>query len=255
MQRILLVGLGVGAVLAGCSDKSDTTDDDGDIDLTSSFTPGSNLDDDDDPGTSTPSPFSDRVDGRTYRLDLYSALDAEPPELFSLLVSEFGIEPLLMVTGSSSSTINVRAAIADPGTTAQHPCIPTDSLTGSFASAPAFSVAAASGHMGFPYWGTGYMPTRDISLAGTFSDSGEEMLDVSFSAMVDLRDGTDLWRDLIGISDPHELCDLMLGFGAACEPCEDGEAVCMPIAFEGASADWLEGAELVAISEEDVDCG
>lgn len=227
----------------------DSTDD---IDLDERFAPGSNLADDD---TAAPGPsaWSDRIDGRTYRLDLYAYTSGTPSGLIDLIIYELGIEPLVMVTSSSTSTIDLLASVAEPGSSEQYPCVPTDVLSGTFSSAPAFSVSAPTGHMALPYWSTDHLTTREVILSGTVSDDGTELQGVTFSALIDFRDGGDIWRDIIGTDDPYEMCAVLEGFGARCEECGDGdgEDLCMPISIAGVPGRVEDDLTLVTVTEED----
>jgi len=200
-----------------------------------------------------PSAWSERVDGQTYALDLWSATETAPPELFELMVSEAGLEPLIGVTRTTASSIELLAAVADPGTDRQWDCATTDAFGGSFSSAPDFSVAAEAGGLPLPHFGLGAVPIQDVSLSGSFSDSGDQMLDVSMAASMDMRDASETFGDLLGISDPYEICDLLMSFGTVCDTCDDGEPLCLDIGFDGVGGAAVD-IELVAVSPEEADC-
>lgn len=218
----------------GCRGPEDGGNDLQKIDLTERYTPGGTAGDA--PADSGPSPWSDRIDGRTYAIDLASAERSTPDGFIDLIAGEFGIAPLVMVTGSSASSIELLAALAEPGTGRQHPCLPTDALTGTFASAPAFSVSAPAGHTALPAWSDAVLRTEEVVLEGSVSEDGERLLELAYSARVDLREGTDVWIELIGVDDPYAVCDLMGSLGARCEACADGTPTCLWLGFDGAVA-------------------
>jgi hypothetical protein len=62
-----------------------------------------------------------------------------------------------------------------------------------------------------------------------------------------------LLEDLLGVSDPDEVCDLMRGFGVECGACSaDGEPYCIDIEIQDITAQGYTGA-LEEITSADVD--
>jgi hypothetical protein len=53
--------------------------------------------------------------------------------------------------------------------------------------------------------------------------------------------------ELIGTSDPDEICALLAGFGVDCSACADGRELCMPFWITGIDAEPLD-LDLVAVA-------
>ncbi len=77
------------------------------------------------------------------------------------------------------------------------------------------------------------IPVYDFHLEGTFSADASSFGGGRLWGLADTRDTAPLLNE----SDPNHVCDLVASFGAACEPCPDGEVFCLFLQGEEITAD------------------
>ena len=163
---------------------------------------------------------------QAFQLDLRNARFVEPAGVAELLLGQVDSVPLIALTRASDEEGSLLlGAVAD---SAQDRCQPTNTLYGAwtnphFAAGPE-DVTFSVSEVDFPV--AGFSVSADIQ--SDCSGLGGGVL----AGVLDARDVGPLLGDLLGITDPDEVCTTLSGFGAPCGPCGDGEMYCVELLVE-----------------------
>jgi hypothetical protein len=238
--------------LIACANKDDDDDDDADT----SDDVGDDDDDDDDDDDGGDDGGADGVDwpegdaggcdlsGGSYILDLASARFVEPPGVGELLLGQMTSDLALHVTSVDGGTADAFMAFVEDGS--QDPCELTMDLPPADWVDPILSLGPTD--LGLDVGGATITLT-DFTFAAAANDDCSGLRDGAFESELDMRVLAPVMEDLLGISDPDELCATMAGFGATCGPCgSDGVEYCINVAVDqipavGGSVDLVEVTE------------
>ena len=175
--------------------------------------------------------------GKTYNIDITSGRFVEPAGVGDLLGGLLEQTILFGVTEVTDSTISFRGAISLEGSTEQDTCTPSlDDFPAADLEGPYFNLAAdelALSVAGFE------INIDSIAISGTFAPDGSYFGGGELEGELDARDIGPLLKGQIDDTSPDAVCELLIGFGVACQPCSsDGESYCATILV-----DQLIGAE------------
>jgi hypothetical protein len=131
-------------------------------------------------------------------------------------------------------------------------CAPTEAVPITWTD-PRFEGAAAS----LPLRGLdASFNATNVEIAGDISPDCAELAGVSFTGVLDVREMSEQAAELLGISDPDEICATMLGFGVTCTTCTDGPSYCLDFAISditatarGSSQSPITAEEVLALGE------
>ena len=174
-------------------------------------------------------PLTADLTGRTYNVDITSGRFVEPAGVGDLLGGLLENSILLGVTSVTDSEISFRGALSNTEDTNQDVCNP--SLEGfpaaDFSEQPFFVLASDSLDLdvaGFE------LSIASINISGTFAADGSEFGGGVLQGELDARELLPVVK-AEGLADSAEgICDLLIGFGVACEACSsDGEVFCATI--------------------------
>ena len=178
-----------------------------------------------------PDPLGWDPTGSTWAIDVETVDWREPKGVADLVLAGSTPDLLIHVTGYGPG-LDMRWAWSDHDVTAQDTCIATvDPPTMEMASLPDFTAGPEDGILlavGQPAL------VKDMVITGLFEGEGEPLRALRIEGEADMRDWSAVLADLVGVSDPDEVCAIMVSFGVLCAPCAgDGESYCVRI--EGAS--------------------
>lgn len=178
--------------------------------------------------------------GSSWIMDVQAGTFAEPAGVGSVLASYLEAEPMLFeITQSQQGSVNLRVGGSTGGE--QDTCVLTEvelaDVSGSRVSVTdevrVFALEGAE------------LTLEDFRLSGTLNSSGWS--EVTLEADLDTRPLGPLVDES---GDPGALCELMVGFGATCEPCADGTPYCLPLLVEDIPVEaFAPGVETIS------DCG
>jgi hypothetical protein len=177
--------------------------------------------------TSTVGAATDGCDitGQSFAVDLQNARFVEPPGIGELLLDQLEDDIMLSPVSVTDTQIEMIGALGTAG--AQDFC--TESLNDfppaaysdpHFELGPAdtpLNVAGVELVIGNLYIAADYLSDCSGFAGGTLA--GE----------LDARVLAPVLEDLLGISDPDEICATLTGFGVVCGPCSDGTNYCVDI--------------------------
>lgn len=188
--------------------------------------------------------------GRTYNVDITSGRFIEPPGVGDLLGGLLENSILFGVKEVTTSSISFRGAISETGNSNQDVCTPSleDFPAADFSSQPFFVLS--SNELALTIAGL-TINIDAINISGTFAADGTYFGGGELSGELDARDIGPLLEGQLDDTSPDAVCDLLIGFGVACQPCSsDGEPYCATILVDQIVADEQSG-ELQAIAQED----
>ncbi|MFT4977069.1 MAG: hypothetical protein ACI8S6_002974 [Myxococcota bacterium] len=189
--------------------------------------------------------------GRTYNVDITSGRFIEPAGVGDLLGGLLENSILLGVTAvdTDAGSISFRGAISETGNSNQDVCTPSlnDFPSASFAD-PYFNLAADQLDLavaGFE------LSIASINIGGTFAADGSYFGGGELSGELDARELLPLLKEQELASTADEICDLLLGFGVACQACAtDGEVYCASIVVDQLVAVEQSG-EVAEVNQDD----
>lgn len=188
------------------------------------------------------------VTGKTYVVDITSGRFVEPAGVGDLLGGLLENSILLGVTSVDGSSVSFRGAISETGNTNQDTCTPTlDDFPSADYSNPYFELAADSLDLavaGFE------LSIASINISGTFAPDGSYFGGGILAGQLDARDLVDLLKEQELANNEDEICDLLLGFGVACEACSDGAEYCASILVDQLVA-VEQDSEVAQVTQED----
>jgi len=206
------------------------------------------------PDWPTGDPAGCDLTGAAFNLDFFEARVLAPAGIGSLLVDPLGKNLSVGFTAQTETTADAYLAFMESG--AQDPCTPTVAAPTGTWTDPVFEVGPADIQTeidGNP------VVLSSFQLAAATSADCSALVDGVFIADLDARENAALLGGLIGSEDPAEICDALLGFGAACVPCAaDSEPYCLNIVVDQIPAAAVETAVVPRSAEEvaaDEGCG
>ena len=182
-----------------------------------------------------------------YNLDFYEARVLAPVGIGSLLLDPLGKSLSVGFTAQTETSADAYLAFMESG--AQDTCTPTVAIPTGTWTDPLFQVGPADFQTdidGNP------VVLSSFQLAAATNADCSALVDGVFIADLDARENAALLGGLIGSEDPADICDALLGFGAACVACAvDSEPYCLNIVVDQIPAAAVETA-VVPRSAEDV---
>ncbi|MCB9746128.1 MAG: hypothetical protein H6740_26365 [Alphaproteobacteria bacterium] len=161
------------------------------------------------------------LDGQVYRLSPWSGEFLEP-ENYNQLVNLFAEPPsyLLELHVGEAGALSVRVATEAPAG-GQDLCYPTADLTMHLDPDPHLEYGPTDTPL---YWGPAEWQLEALRFTGSFVSDGSALAEAAASGVVHLEDLTAGLPDTAGL----DACELAIGFGLSCQPCEDGREDCLP---------------------------
>lgn len=177
--------------------------------------------------------------GKAYQLDLAKANIVQPPNIGSVLGSLLTTPILIGVAEISGDDLTMVGAIGVEGGGGQDYCTQTiDFPTADFSGRPYFKVGPQDTTLSIS---GASIKIGQLEVTGTFASDGSYFGGGTLKGSVDARDIAAALPDL-GY-DAQGLCDLIAGFGAACETCPtDSEPYCLTLVANSIQADGINGA-------------
>jgi hypothetical protein len=193
-------------------------------------------------------PISSELAGKTYAVELSLARLIEPAGVGDLLLGSLENVIFVGVESVSDAEIAMLGAIDDPDTGAQDYCTPSIPFPAATWENPTFQVGPADTTLNV----SGLDITiNSLSIRGTFAEDGSYFGGGRLEGELDARVLGPLLEDAVGVSDPDEVCNLLLGFGVTCEPCvSDGATYCVSVLADQIQA-FAAGDPLVCVAAED----
>lgn len=187
--------------------------------------------------------------GKTYVVDLNGADFVEPAGVADLLLGQLENSILLGVQ-STSPDLQMLGAISVDGGTDQDMCTETIPFPAAdFASSPYFEIGPEDTSItvaGFT------VEILQLEVSGTFAADGSYFGGGTLRGELDARLLAPLVGDLLGTTDPDEICGVVAGFGVACETCSsDGEPYCLGVYVRDITA-TEQGTTLVERSTKEI---
>jgi hypothetical protein len=168
------------------------------------------------------------LEGKSYAINLADATITKPPGVGSILLTLVTVPVILLEVTSVGASLEMMGAMADESGTAQNYCSASfDFPPADFSGAPAFTAGPTD--FSFTVQGSTLI-LHNLSIAGTFAVDGSYYDHGTLEAIIDLREVEAGFPDLGYTAD--QLCELVAGFGAPCEPCTDTELYCLTLAAE-----------------------
>ena len=192
--------------------------------------------------------------GQRYIVDLQNARFLEPAGVAELLLGQLEDDIMLTATAVSETEIEMIGALGQDGV--QDEC--TESLN-DFPAATYSDPHFELGPQDTPLNVAGIEITiADLFISGDFASDCSGFGGGTLAGQLDARTLAPLLGDLLGITDPDEVCATLTGFGVTCGPCTDGENYCVDVLVDQLNAEGAEGA-LQKIETADIeanpDCG
>jgi hypothetical protein len=186
--------------------------------------------------------------GATYAVNLAEARFLQPAGVADLLLGSLENNLLVGVLGTTDRSIDMMGALDAGGSGLQDSCTPSIAFpAGTFAD-PAFEVGPAD--VSLPLAGVP-ITMFGMRLSGAFAADGSFFGGGRLEGQLDARDLAPLLGDLLGVTDPDEVCALMVGFGVTCGACDsDGAAYCIEVLADQITA-TAQGSALECVDEAD----
>ena len=194
-------------------------------------------------------PLTADLVGRTYNVDITSGRFLEPPGVGDLLGGLLENSILFGVTSADASSITFRGAISETGNTNQDVCTPSleDLPSADFSGQPYFELS--SNELALSVAGI-TVNIDAITVSGTFAADGTYCGGGVLSGELDARDIGPLLEGQLDDTSPDAICDLLIGFGVACQSCSsDGQPYCATILVDQIVAEEQSG-ELQSVAQE-----
>lgn len=195
-------------------------------------------------------PLACSLEGRSFRADLSSARVVQPgPALGDLLLDQIEQDFLLGVFSETESRLELHAALSESPGAPQDSCLPSIELpTDARWTDPTFELGPADAHLTL---GGTVLPVSDLYIRGTFAPDCSYTAGGVWQATLDARALGPLFDDLLGTTDPDEICTALTTFGMLCEVCAtDGETYCVELELDQLAGDAM-SEPVHCVSQED----
>ncbi|MCB9761605.1 MAG: hypothetical protein H6739_17305 [Alphaproteobacteria bacterium] len=159
--------------------------------------------------------------GKVFLLESRTGRIVEPPGVGSILESYLEGSLLVEVVQVRTTQLDLRVApVSQDNPREQDLCSATAELTFTYAE-PRFSF----GPQDLSYTHDGdVIAAQGVTVQGGFAAGLEGIRDISAAGLVDTRPMVDRVEEG---GEPDAICQIVSGFGVACEPCADGETLCL----------------------------
>lgn len=188
------------------------------------------------------------LNGKVFNLDLKSGRIVIPEGVGSVLENYLDVVIYMEVAEANGSEIQLFGALADEENPGQQDyCSQTlDFPAADFSEAPYFKIGPATTTIAV----AGYEVTiDDLEISGTFAADGSYWGGGTLAGSVDTRALVDLIEEG---GDENTVCELVAGFGVACETCTgDGQPFCLSIKAVDLGGDEASGSDLEEIAMSD----
>jgi hypothetical protein len=193
-------------------------------------------------------PVTVDLSGSTFVVNLAESRFVQPAGVADLLLGSLENNILVGVSTASDTSIEMIGAIDADGSGVQDYCTPSIPFPTATFDNPSFQVGPADTTLNV----AGVSITiNGLSISGAFSADGSYFGGGRLEGQLDARTLAPLLGDLLGVTDPDEVCGLLIGFGVTCGACDsDGAAYCVDVLADQITA-TAQGASLVCIDEED----
>lgn len=193
-------------------------------------------------------PVTVDLSGTTYVVNLGEARFVQPAGVADLLLGSLENNILVGVKSATDTSIEMIGAIDADGSGVQDYCTPSIPFPSAAFSNPSFQVGPADTTLDV----AGVSITiNGLSISGAFAADGSYFGGGRLEGQLDARVLAPLLGDLLGVTDPDEVCGLLIGFGVTCGTCSsDGAAYCADVLADQITA-TAQGAALVCIDEQD----
>ena len=191
-------------------------------------------------------PVTADLTGTTYVVNLGEARFVQPAGVADLLLGALENNILVGVKSATDTSIEMIGALDDAGSGAQDFCTPSIPFPAATFSNPAFMVGPADTTLDV----AGVSITiNGLSISGAFAPDGSYFGGGRLEGQLDARALAPLLGDLLGVTDPDEVCGLLIGFGVTCGACSsDGANYCVDVLADQITA-TAQGAPLVCVDE------
>ena len=191
------------------------------------------------------------VVGKTYALDISSGTFVEPAGVGDLIGGLLENKILIGVVSTENSEMQIRGAIGDGSSINQDFCSPTleDFPAADFSTSPYFEIPKGDVTLSV----AGFTATIfGLSVSGTFADDASYFGGATLQGALDAREILPLLGDAgLDAETPEDVCNLLLGFGVQCVPCDaDDQPFCVNLVVERLVADET-GTPLTLVCESD----
>jgi hypothetical protein len=195
----------------------------------------------------TPTDGCDLTEGK-FIVDLQGARFLEPAGVAELLLGQLEDDIMLSASSVSDTAIEMIGALGQGGV--QDEC--TESLN-DFPAAVYSDPYFELGPQDTPLNVAGVALTiNDLFISGDFASDCSGFGGGTLAGQLDARTLAPLLGDLLGITDPDEVCATLTGFGVVCGPCaSDGADYCIDVLVDQLNATGASG-DLETITSDDV---
>jgi len=192
---------------------------------------------------------TDSLVGKTYTVQLSSARFVKPEGVADLLLGQLTDDVLIGVSGVSGTSIEMLGALSDGAGGPQNFCNPSiDFPTADFSENPFVAIGPADVNINAAGMS---IPINSLVISGAFAADGSLFGGGVLSGQLDARSLAPLLGDLIGSTDPDEICGLLVGFGVTCGTCSDGQNYCVDVLVDDITAMEKSGTSLECVSGTD----
>lgn len=172
-------------------------------------------------------PLAADITGNTYRVDLANARFVKPEGVASLLLDALEDDILVGVESLSGSDLQMIGALSEGLGGEQNTCYPSIPFPAATFTDPGFVVGPADTTLNV---GGISLEISQLTISGAFAPDGSYFGGGVLGGELDARVLGPLLEDLLGVSDPDEICGLLVTFGVTCEACSsDGQPYCAEV--------------------------
>ena len=195
--------------------------------------------------SATGQPLTADLLDRTYDMSLTGARILQPTGVQDLVESFLGTDVLAGVQ-STSPSLQLLGAVAteDSDPLVQSECTPTVPFpAGNFTESPNFVMGPADETFAI---GEASLTMYDLKITGTFTADGTAVHGITLSGLADTRA---VGKILSENASEQTACNLASAAGVVCEPCPDGENLCITIVADRISASEVAGLTLTIVDD------
>jgi hypothetical protein len=200
-------------------------------------------------GIGTPTDGCD-LTGQTFVVDLQNARFVEPAGVAELLLGQLEDSILLSATEVNADSISMIGALGDANGAQDECTVSLNDFPAASYADPYFELDADNLTLSV----SGIDITIDsFAISGDFASDCSGFGGGTLAGELDARTLAPLLGDLLGITDPDEVCATLTGFGVTCAPCaSDGAEYCVEVYVDQLGAEAKAGA-LQVITDADVE--
>lgn len=172
-------------------------------------------------------PLACDLTGDTFRVNLAEARFLKPAGVAALLLDALEDDILVGVQSMGESELDMLGALSDGLGGGQNLCYPSIPFPPASFDDPAFEVGPADTTLNV----SGIeLEISNLSISGAFASDCSYFGGGQLAGELDARVLGPLVGDLLGVTDPDEICGLLVTFGVTCDTCSsDGEPYCADI--------------------------